>query len=83
MASAERRTSTQHRSAIGVTGRCTPNLWRGLLQTAFRACAILAASDTNMDAKTPADQWFRKTRDVWANVDTTMTAHRKVTEEPQ
>jgi hypothetical protein len=27
---------------------------RRALQTAFRACAILAASDTNMDGKTPA-----------------------------
>jgi len=52
------------------------------LQTAFRACAILGAADTNVDAETPAREWFKKTRDVWANVDTTMTAHRKVTEEP-
>jgi hypothetical protein len=53
------------------------------LQTAFRACAILAASDTNMDAETPASEWFKKTRDVWGPVDTTCTAHRKVTEEPR
>ena len=52
------------------------------LQTAFRACAILGASDTNMDAETPARAWFGKTRQVWASVDTTHTAHRKVTEEP-
>ncbi len=53
------------------------------LQTAFRACAILAASDTNMDGATPTREWFGKTRQVWGNVDTTMTARRKVTEEPQ
>jgi len=53
------------------------------LQTAFRACAILGASDTNMDAETPAREWFQKTRDVWANVDTTGTDHRKVTVEPR
>ena len=53
------------------------------LQAAFAACAILAASDTNMDAQTPARAWFKKTRDVWAPVDTTHTEHRKVTEEPR
>jgi hypothetical protein len=53
------------------------------LQTAFRACAILGAADTNMDAAAPPREWFTKTRQVWGNVDTTMTAHRKVTEEPQ
>jgi len=52
------------------------------LQTAFTALAILAASDTNMDAGTLARAWFQKTRDVWAPVDTTGTDHRKVTEEP-
>jgi len=53
------------------------------LQTAFRACAILGASDTNMDAHTPAREWFKKTRLVWAPVDTTGLAHRKVTTEPR
>jgi len=52
------------------------------MQAAFRACAILGATDTNMDGETPAREWFKKTRDVWANVDTTCTAHRKVTAEP-
>jgi hypothetical protein len=56
---------------------------RRALQTAFRACAILAASDTNMDGKAPAREWFKKTRDVWANIDTTTIEHRKVTEEPR
>ena len=53
------------------------------LHTAFRACAILAAADTNMDAETPAREWLGKTRCVWGAVDTTRTAHRKVTEEPR
>ena len=52
------------------------------LQTAFRACAILAASDTNMDDDTPAREWLAKTRRVWAPVDTTGTDHRKLTAEP-
>ena len=53
------------------------------MQAAFRACAILGASDTNMDGDTPAREWFAKTRQVWANVDTTGVGHRKVTEEPR
>ena len=56
---------------------------RRALQTAFRACAILAASDTNMDGNTPATEWFKKTREVWANVDTSSTAAPKLTKEPQ
>jgi hypothetical protein len=35
---------------------------RRALQTTFRACAILAASDTNMDAKTPASGSRRRAR---------------------
>ena len=54
-----------------------------VLQTAFRACAILGAADTNMDAGTPAREWCAKTRRVWAPVDTTHTEHRKVTTEPR
>ncbi len=53
------------------------------LQAAFAACAVLAASDTNMDDGTPAREWCAKTRRVWAPVDTTGTDHRKVTEEPR
>ena len=53
------------------------------LQAAFAALAVLAASDTNMDDSTPAREWLAKTRDVWANVDTTGTDHRKVTVEPR
>jgi hypothetical protein len=51
------------------------------MQAAFRAFAILAASDTNMDEKTPAREWFRKTREVWAAVDTTSVGHPKITGE--
>jgi hypothetical protein len=53
------------------------------MQTAFRAMAILAASDTNLDEKTPAREWFRKTREVWANIDTSSTTAPKLTEEPR
>jgi hypothetical protein len=53
------------------------------LQAAFRAFAILGASDTNMDADTPAREWFKKTRAVWAAVDTTRTEYHKLTEEPK
>ena len=53
------------------------------LQAAFAALAVLGASDTNMDAGTPACEWYAKTRRVWAPVDTTGTDHPKVTEEPR
>jgi hypothetical protein len=53
------------------------------LQAASRACAILAASDTNMDDETPAREWKAKTREMWAPVDTTRTEHRKLREEPR
>jgi len=53
------------------------------MQAAFRGFAILAASDTNMDAETPAREWFAKTRAVWAAVDTTTPGHPQVTAEPR
>ena len=53
------------------------------MQAAFAACAILAASDTNMDAGPPARAWQAKTRRVWAPVDTTGTDHRKLTAKPR
>jgi hypothetical protein len=52
------------------------------LRAAFRAFAILAASDTNMDGDTPAREWFKKTREVWAAVDTSRIGDHKVTGEP-
>ena len=53
------------------------------LQAAFAACAVLAASDTNMDEETPAREWHAKTRRVWGAVDTTRYGQTKVTGEPR
>ncbi len=52
------------------------------LQAAFQGFAILAASDTNMDAETPARDWLAKTRRVWGAVDTTTIGHPKIAEVP-
>jgi hypothetical protein len=53
------------------------------LQAAFAACAVLAASDTNMDEETPAREWHAKTRRVWGAIDTTSTGHDRLTAPPR
>lgn len=56
----------------------------GALQTAFESLAILAASDTNMDERTPAREWRDKTRRVWGAIDTASYGDKpRLTEHPQ